>query len=158
MVYSAANLFAKPGAPLIFLRHRIARIAPLYWATTTIAIWQSHFPVTAKALLGSYFFVPFMNYQGDVAPIYGVGWTLNFEMFFYVLFAVCLLFPRRIGLAVLAVLLLVAVAFGRIIRPDTAPLIIWTDPIIAEFLFGAAVAVIYRRGVVIPKPLALLIF
>ena len=32
-------------------------------------------------------------------PLYSLGWTLNYEVFFYGLFALCLLLPRRAAVA-----------------------------------------------------------
>src|SRR5580700_9067411 len=36
MVYASARLFGSAQGPRIFLAHRIARIVPLYWATTML--------------------------------------------------------------------------------------------------------------------------
>ena len=81
-------------APGEFLLHRIARIVPVYWVVTILlfAIVMYGFkPVgimrmqpdwLAKSLL----FIPF-DRDGRVEPIISVGWTLNYEMFFYLLFA-----------------------------------------------------------------------
>ena len=84
-------------APGEFLLHRIARIVPVYWVVTILlfAIVMYGFkPVgimrmqpdwLAKSLL----FIPF-DRDGRVEPIISVGWTLNYEMFFYLLFALSL--------------------------------------------------------------------
>ena len=40
------------------------------------------------------------------APVVGQGWTLNYEMFFYVLFAVSVFFPRRLAVASTSALLI----------------------------------------------------
>jgi peptidoglycan/LPS O-acetylase OafA/YrhL len=155
MVYSSERLFGRPGAPTAFVRHRLARIVPIYWLTTTIAIclMREHFDL--GSLSGSYFFIPFANGNGSLNPLYGVGWTLNFEMYFYSVFALCLFFRRAIALALLAGALLSAVALGRTLAPQSAPLLVWTDPIIMEFLFGALIAVLYRRATMLPNSVRL---
>ncbi|MCG5072294.1 acyltransferase family protein [Paraburkholderia tagetis] len=46
-------------------------------------------------LVRSLTFIPFRNDQGFMFPVLGVGWTLNLEMYFYVIFAVCLMINTR---------------------------------------------------------------
>ncbi len=89
MVYGP--LFGAQGGPLTFMRHRLARIVPLYWAATTIWLLLGQ-PFHTTELLGSYFFIPYPSFGFN--PLYGVGWTLNFEMLFYTVFSVCLLFRK----------------------------------------------------------------
>ncbi|MBA4334995.1 MAG: hypothetical protein C0420_08825, partial [Methylobacterium sp.] len=36
MVHASASLFDRPGAPALFLKRRLVRIVPLYWAATTL--------------------------------------------------------------------------------------------------------------------------
>jgi peptidoglycan/LPS O-acetylase OafA/YrhL len=134
------------------MRHRLARIVPLYWVTTTIWLLLGQ-TFDLRSLVGSYLFIPFM--LGDsVHPLYGVGWTLNFEMFFYAVFAPCLFLLKPRALTVLAGVLGSVVVLGRLMAPQAA-LIIWTDPLILEFLAGALIAVLYRSGVMLPNPLRL---
>ncbi len=46
-------------------------------------------------LVRSLLFVPYMNDQGFMFPVLGVGWTLNLEMYFYTIFSICLLVSVR---------------------------------------------------------------
>jgi exopolysaccharide production protein ExoZ len=39
MVYASERLFGRAGAPITFFTRRLARIVPLYWATTAILVW-----------------------------------------------------------------------------------------------------------------------
>jgi exopolysaccharide production protein ExoZ len=87
MVYSSERLFGRPGAPIKFFARRLARIVPLYWAATAILVWFVVPYASTKAVLGSLFFVPHLPVE---APLLFVGWTLIFEMFFYVVFAIAL--------------------------------------------------------------------
>ncbi len=83
--------------PADFLAKRIARIAPIYWLITLVLVAMSLaglkpigiLRMQADWVVKSLFFIPF-NRDGYVEPINSVGWTLNYEMFFYVVFAVCL--------------------------------------------------------------------
>ncbi|MEI5604677.1 acyltransferase, partial [Streptomyces brasiliscabiei] len=68
---------------------------PLYWAVTlgfcalglTTHLFR-HFAVTPADLVRSLLFIPYVNPQGRVWPIVIPGWTLDFEMAFYGLFAI----------------------------------------------------------------------
>lgn len=154
MVYSSEPLFGKPGAPLSFIRHRLARIVPLYWAATTALItWfiLTRKPFDLHSLVESYIFIPFMQPNGSLLPFYALGWTLNFEMFFYAVFAICLVFRRTKALALLAAFLLTAAVIGHEFWMPHTALIVWTDPLILEFLFGALIALLYRNAVMLPN-------
>ena len=47
----------------------------------------------------SFLFIPYPRPSGEMSPVYGVGWTLNYEMFFYAVFALCLAARREITVA-----------------------------------------------------------
>jgi exopolysaccharide production protein ExoZ len=72
-----------------------------------------------------------------------VGWTLNYEMLFYTLFALTLFVPPRQRLALLTAMFTALVAAGLIFRPETAALKFWTRPLILEFLVGAWVGALW---------------
>ncbi len=95
--------------------------------------------MTVEYLLKSLFFIPYLNFANEHRPVLPVGWTLDFEMFFYALFAMCLIFRRTIG----SVLLFAAFGAVFLIGRDPGrptPLAIWADPIIFEFLLGFGIA------------------
>jgi exopolysaccharide production protein ExoZ len=87
-----------------FLQQRLVRIVPLYWLCTlsaVAAVWllRGSGRTWADAGMGnvikSLLFVPYRDVHGETQPILPVGWTLNLEMLFYVLFALGLLISRR---------------------------------------------------------------
>ena len=74
----------------------------------------------AKHLLLSLLFIPAPDPQAasDWRPLFKLGWTLNYEMFFYALFALAIVLRREYAvMAVTAALMLFVFA-----RPLTAPL------------------------------------
>jgi exopolysaccharide production protein ExoZ len=98
-----------------FLLHRLIRIVPLYWLATAfyaalvVVIYpligkQSDNIVTIVSLLSDLFFIPRLD-GGDavIYPVLSVGWTLNLEMYFYLLFAGALHINRRAAPAIVAV-------------------------------------------------------
>ena len=114
-----------------FILRRLHRIVPLYWLVTSAIVAMlliaGHAVPAWKAAL-SYLFVPY-GFNGEkFRPVLGVGWTLDFEMFFYLLFASALFLPKRIGLpSVLVVLTVLGLAgFGFAL----------TQPIILLFGIG----------------------
>jgi peptidoglycan/LPS O-acetylase OafA/YrhL len=38
MIYTNYDVFARPGAPALFMRRRIIRVVPMYWVCTTIVV------------------------------------------------------------------------------------------------------------------------
>jgi exopolysaccharide production protein ExoZ len=150
MVYSSGDLFESKGGWLSFLTRRIARIVPPYWLVTAIAIPVMSLPNDWSSLLGSYLFFPFRADGGGMAPVYGIGWTLNFEMYFYALFASLIFLRRSMAVPTLCGLLMLIVTLGWWFKPTFAPLIFWSDPIILEFAFGMVLALLYVRGTRLP--------
>ncbi len=100
---------------------RIVRIVPLYWLVTLLVILltvvQQRAPSLA-AVLQSLAFIPYENGEGTFQPIVRRGWTLNYEMFFYALFALALLQPARRGLIVLLSALVGLVFLGSLGMTD----------------------------------------
>jgi len=90
MVISPRFLVTSEDGWKIFLKKRILRIVPLYWAATTfklvVILFISSLVLHAKldwlVIFKSYFFLPSHNLDGEIKPFLGVGWTLVFEMFF----------------------------------------------------------------------------
>jgi exopolysaccharide production protein ExoZ len=153
MVYSSGDLFAAKGGWFMFFTRRVARIAPPYWLAMTAAIPLMSLPDDWGALLGSYLFFPFHAESGNIAPIYGVGWTLNFEMYFYALFSAALFLRRGAAVTALCFVFCAIVLLGYWLQPTWAPLQFWSDPIILEFVFGMMLALLYVRGASLPVPL-----
>lgn len=147
MVYASEALFGAPGGPGSFLARRLARIAPLYWAATMIAIPMFAQPYGWTDLAQSLLFIPYRSPSGHIVPLHGVGWTLNYEMFFYALFAVALLWRKRAAVPGLCALFAALALFGAVVDPEAAPLQFWSRPIVLEFAFGMLIATLYRQGI-----------
>jgi exopolysaccharide production protein ExoZ len=160
MVMTSWNSFGQTGAPLDFIKRRITRIVPLYWLITSIAVIgiiispsMLNVPVLDPLYIAaSYLFWPVTRINGLVRPIANLGWTLNLEMMFYVVFTGALFFSRVRGL-ILAIGLLAGMSilqttglFGKTGTLHSTPLNFWADPIILNFIMGMIIAVLYRRG------------
>lgn len=122
MVRSTWDSFGKDGSASRFAINRIVRIVPLYYIATLLALaW-----LTARGEsfilqdLGlSLLFVSYHSeVEGALRPILGQGWTLNYEMFFYALFTLALVFgtSRRALVPPIAAFSII-VALGAMYRP-----------------------------------------
>lgn len=154
MIATCYDSFGKSGASVDFLKRRIIRIVPLYWMLTTLALVASlllpnlmKMPVfDGPYVLASYLFWPAIRSTGDIRPLVTPGWTLNLEMMFYVVFAVALLFPRRVGIALTgAVLTVLCIAHVSGIAGGTL-LTFWGDPIVLGFVFGIGIGWLFKMG------------
>ncbi len=152
MVHASQRLFGQPGAPWRFLGHRLARIVPLYWVMTALFLAVAltfggavHADVAGPAqVAASLAFIPWPRPGGVLQPVYSLGWTLNYEMLFYAVFTLFVRLPQPLALAAVTATLLALIAAGPFVPPHQPQLAFWTDPVIAEFVFGMAVAVAGR--------------
>ena len=156
MIRMSEDNFAKPGAPIAFLVKRIIRIAPTYWCYTLLmGLLAYMFPylvskgrtVSIEQLAASLFFVPWKNSLGDVFPVIFAGWTLNYEMYFYLIFSFLLVFKKTYFIPLLATILLLGLLFGFVWQPQSAVFHVCTSPLLMEFLMGCTIGVFYGRNI-----------
>jgi exopolysaccharide production protein ExoZ len=128
-----------------FLRRRIIRVVPLYWIASSLLLIKNSFNkgLIKPALLDfmrSVFFIPHYSYYNpsQIWPYLTQGWTLNFEMFFYVIFSIGLYKKRLVPIISLIILLLVTT--GLFVNSHSALYLTYTDPILLEFLAGIFIA------------------
>ena len=148
----------KPFVPSDFMIRRFIRIAPTYWLYSIL--FFSLFFVMPKLfskavmtwpdLLKSMSFIPHYNAIGELSPVITIGWTLNFEMFFYVIFCAVRSRTRHIALP-LAVVFALIVAAGNVFPPENAALLSFSRPLLLEFVFGCFVAWMFVHKKRIPS-------
>lgn len=144
----------RPPTPGDFLRRRAARIIPLYWLVTLglAGVWVvapqlfPHMQATPSHVAMSLLFIPHANPHGVVAPLVAPGWTLNYEMFFYAIFASALLAPARLRLWLLTGVLGALAAAGVVLRPEAPWLAAFTSPLLLEFLAGCWLGKVWVSG------------
>ena len=131
-----------------FMRNRLIRIVPIYWlvsvgvlAMTIVAPEFLHSTVfSAPHALASFLFLPARHpVTGEFWPLLVPGWTLNYEMLFYLLFAGAIAgadgVPRR-RLAIIAVLITSVVLLGTALENRVDVMHFYANPILLEFLAG----------------------
>ena len=147
MGVTTPGLMGLPNKAGVFLWRRIIRIVPLYWIFTTLTIMRLKFgPGSAHIaikgwwpVVASYLFIPSPHTQVMPIPILTVGWTLNFEMMFYVLFAFALFWEIPL-LWFLAPALGGIATVGWFERHSAALSGSPISPLVLEFLFGVVIA------------------
>ena len=97
MIYSQIN---NPKTIFSFFKSRIIRIVPIYWLITAIIILLftifpdifRTFNTDFKKSISSFFFIS--QLVSKEFPIINVGWTLEWEMLFYLIFGLSLYFKK----------------------------------------------------------------
>lgn len=139
-----------------FLLDRLTRIVPLYvlltFAVYLVAILvPAAFPNMRTSLshaVLSALFIPHTSPAGTPYPQIAPGWTLNIEVFFYLVVAAGLwlglseqrrLWTYTAGLGLLALI-------GLLTRSDVVAVNSYTSPLLLEFVAGLWLGVAWQRG------------
>ena len=160
-----AMVTAQNTDPRAFLLNRIIRIVPLYWILTTGLVFVA---LVKPSLLGSttfnitnylksILFIPYFKESGLLQPFLNVGWTLNYEMLFYVCMTTGLALSKRWHIAItIGLLLILHLAFGRYAE-DRVLNAFFGNMKIFEFVLGIFAFFIYRSGLCNKIPTLILI-
>lgn len=124
----------------VFASRRIQRVVPMYYVATAAVFAMTHLSGMTRGavpntsdLLKSLLFASWLNGPGAY-PVVNVGWTLEYEMFFYLVFAGSLIISRRPWLAAAGIMFaVVLIGQGQSIFPVNA--------IVLEFVLGMTICV-----------------
>ncbi len=155
----------------IFLIKRLIRIVPLYFFMTTIYILVSgnghfYFIEHPRLLLPTFFFFP--THANHIGPSYGmpalaVGWSLNYEVYFYILIGLSMLFGKQrwlvlTGWLLASTLLLPLITNGFVMMSlsewygySASYLSLMTNPVLLFFLAGIGISFIYNSTIEPPS-------
>lgn len=135
-----------------YIVRRGIRILPMYWAATTVKLLVLlllpaavlHAALDWPMIVKSYFLLPSMSVDGYVAPLLGVAWTLLYESFFAVVFAIALIIRWR-PIFVSGVILSLC-ALASLLRPaEFDPLLVYFDPYLIYYILGLVVGTFALR-------------
>jgi exopolysaccharide production protein ExoZ len=141
MTISVQRNAGRPHPAWTFSKDRVIRIMPLYWIITTLKIvavlaapaLASRTTLDPLYVAGSYLLLPVRDATGVIRPVLPVGWTLTYEMLFYILVATALMIRTPLSRVCVPVLLgFAAIAF--VLSADG-----FANTIVLEFLFGIAI-------------------
>jgi exopolysaccharide production protein ExoZ len=164
----ALTTFRSDGSPAYvgkFAIKRFARIWPSYMIVTLVWGMANHGGLAffqdannRTILFKSLAFIPAVP---SAPPYFGVtlplGWTLEFEMYFYAVFAVSMLFKRlrwfMLAAWMVLTVLLIPMQLGELsfdVLQDRhytyGYLSLMTSPLVLEFLAGVVIALLYRSN------------
>jgi exopolysaccharide production protein ExoZ len=138
-----------------FLRKRALRIYPLYWIWTSVLLlmWAFSLALTSAVLspgyvLASYLLWPVHNGRQMLHPLLDQGWTLSFEIYFYLVFALSIAWrPVASRLTFLLGTFLVLGVLCFVLSGGNS---VRCDPLVIEFVLGTIAGTIalhaWRRG------------
>ena len=163
MTWMTLGQFGSAHASRRFLLRRIIRIVPPYWFFTllTIAVVVAaggrirNTTADGAQIATSLLFIPWPRIDGAFVPILAQGWTLNYEAFFYLAFAVAMLF--RGGLPLLVGGFAALAIAHPFLPPPWFVLGYFSHPVILEFVAGIALAHAYISGLRLPAWASLLL-
>ena len=142
-----AGKFGHPRGACIFLYHRLVRIFPIFWIYTTLTLFGYFMTLQTTAgrfnIVASYLLIP-----TKLPMLLLQGWTLSFELYFYLLiFLLLFLVPERIVPWLLALWGVTVIGLKLHIGLSRSPIIqLLTSPSVCEFLAGWILFRIYRRS------------
>ncbi len=147
MGLSSTALAGRADGWQVFAARRLQRLVPLYWSLTAakLAIGIA-IPATLAAtrpgawnIVASFLFIPSRDGADLIRPVLGVGWTLQFEMLFYALFALALAW-RVHPLRVLPPILIPLAIAGFWHAPGWPAPLVLANGLVLEFCMGLALA------------------
>ncbi|CDG48969.1 Acyltransferase family protein [Serratia symbiotica SCt-VLC] len=138
----------KNPTPFSFFKARLLRVYPLYWFFTLLLLASVFFVPSAFLnqrsidvwyIMKSLLLIPSYNPDvGDITPIYTIGWTLVYEMFFYAIFTVSLSIKTSwIRISALFVFFSSLIIAGSLYDSHNPMFLTYTNPFIIEFIAGA---------------------
>lgn len=135
-----------------FIIHRAARIIPAYWFFTIIVALISYFypdsifitKYDLSLLIKSLLFIPAESPSGyGYVPLLTIGWTLNYEVFFYVSVFICLLFFRKYAtIGIFGLIIILSLTLPLLGKPFD----FYGNHQVYEFLLGCAIGVAHKNN------------
>jgi peptidoglycan/LPS O-acetylase OafA/YrhL len=126
---------------LDFFVRRAIRVIPLYW----LALLYNSKRAIAEGSVGPGFIYDFLffprsnpDHAGAIMPSLPLGWTLNYEIVFYLLFGLSILFGSRRYVVLVSSIVAIVLA-GTLWQFESVPLIFWTSSVFGEFALGVGV-------------------
>jgi len=143
--------------PATFMARRIIRLVPNYWLATTatalLILAKPNFTygheLDSFRFLGSLFFLPTLSHD-RILPVVLQGWTLVYEMMFYILISASLYVTQRYRSLVIAATIS-ALVVAHLLLPEAHFLSLTNPNILLEFLAGVMLGVVWKNAKLGPK-------
>jgi exopolysaccharide production protein ExoZ len=136
-----------------FLRRRVERIVPLYWLVTlAVTLLGMTLPdifgtpgwLTLRHVLKS---LAFSSFTDGEMPVVYVGWSLEYEMYFYLAAALLMALTKNVWRNIVVLFSALATAGqGPGVAAAMGPYAFFADPLILEFVLGVIVGMAFVTG------------
>ena len=139
----------KPNQSIFkFWLRRFLRISPIYYVLTIISLViyiylpnSGQFKPDIYDLINSILYIP-----TNRGAIVGVGWSLNYEMYFYFIFGLALFMPAQYQVFAILLFLASSVGLGFIIGINDPFIQQVTSPLLIEFCIGILIGQLFKTG------------
>jgi exopolysaccharide production protein ExoZ len=146
--------YARPNGWKSFITKRVLRIIPLYYLVSAYEVFKiiiiNHWYVGGRALLKTLLFFPVFDKGIFQMPVIGIGWSLSYEMYFYLLVTAALLTGKHIFKTLLLLILILSV-LGFFIDPSNPLLKFLLSPMLLEFALGILAGLAYKHYILNSK-------
>ncbi|MCW5202675.1 acyltransferase [Desulfobulbus sp. US4] len=132
----------------LFLQKRAIRIIPLYWIYSCFFLLLVLCPFTLKNTVFSlqhtilsFLLIPAINpVTGLDLPLLPQGWTLSYEVYFYLFFGILLTQKKQFILPSLTLFFVLSVCVGFFIETENPIIRVVLNPLLLEFVCGSYLA------------------
>jgi peptidoglycan/LPS O-acetylase OafA/YrhL len=130
---------------LSFWRRRFLRIVPFYWLLTLVALLIFLVAPAHVNSSGGETSVPrsFLLIPGKQKFLIQNGWTLSYEMYFYLIFSLAFLVRKKAAGALMVCALIGALIVAGSIEPGIGAFL--GNPLLAEFAAGSGIYFLWRH-------------
>jgi exopolysaccharide production protein ExoZ len=132
-----------------FIIKRILRIVPLYWLLTAVAILLKTYMninITSLEIGKAFYFFPFLDKEEFIFPIMNVGWSLSYEVYFYLIIAVMIILVKPDNFLYKLIAFLVGACFiGLLFDYKNILYTFLTSSLLLEFAMGIVCGIVYDR-------------
>ena len=147
---SISNKKHSISSSIDFIKNRVMRIYPMYWIVTMLYMFHPAFMnfnmLGTSSIVKSMMLIPMHHINNWVTPFVMQGWTLYFELYFYITAGLLLIMlDGRRTVNAIGIIFLLLILLGNSIDKSNAAVSVATNPLVAEFILGLTVGKIYIR-------------
>lgn len=155
MVVSSRRLFGTADGTRRFLVNRAVRVLPPYWIATLLFLFAANQSAAGWSdIIRSFLLIPYWTSgQPLPLPLLWPGWTLFFELVFYLLFGLGVSRGRKWACVIPAVMIGLLTLAGLFWQPQDAGLFMLTRPVMLAFVWGLLLGTLHERGRRLPAGL-----
>ena len=157
-----ASQYLKGKKEHLFLMKRMVRVVPLYWLVSVLFIIYYYLDkgrlFSKASILKTIIFFPFFSKLSFTIPVIHQGWTLSFELFFYILTFIAMVAGGKKYLLIIFLILSGFTGFNYLIIKDNGIINFLGNGIMLEFLMGIIIGFFFLSDFFIRLPVTNIIF